>query len=95
MYKYKKSVLFVFVLMLTILSSCSQKIIGDKSTTHYYYSCPMHTEVFEKLPGKCLKCGMTLEQYDIREYSNNRSNSEHSNHNSSNSSMSGHSGGCH
>jgi hypothetical protein len=26
------------------------------------YSCPMHPEIIQSYPGKCPKCGMTLDQ---------------------------------
>ena len=28
------------------------------------YTCPMHPEVISEKPGKCPKCGMTLEKKD-------------------------------
>lgn len=31
-----------------------------------YYTCPMHPEVIMAKPGKCPKCGMTLEKKTIK-----------------------------
>ena len=83
-------ILSVFV-TLTALSACNKHIAAQKSNKQYYYSCPMHTEVFEMKPGKCPKCGMTLEQWDMDNYSQKKSSGSHSSHSDSGS----HSGGCH
>ncbi|MDQ7826971.1 MAG: heavy metal-binding domain-containing protein [Candidatus Eremiobacteraeota bacterium] len=35
---------------------------GVKKAGKLVYSCPMHPEVVSDKPGKCPKCGMSLEQ---------------------------------
>ncbi len=70
--------------------SCNSHIAQQK-VKKYYYSCPMHNEVIEMIPGNCPKCGMKLEQYELNGYSHGQATMDHSNHNSSG----GHSGGCH
>jgi len=32
----------------------------NKQSKETYYTCPMHPEIHESMPGKCPKCGMTL-----------------------------------
>jgi uncharacterized membrane protein YgcG len=83
----------VIILSLTIFvfSACNRNVVANKTPKQSYYTCPMHTEVFEMRPGKCPKCGMTLEQYDMDSYSQRKSSSAHSGHSGSG----GGSGGCH
>lgn len=90
MYKYKIIVLFSSFFLLTLLSSCSKKIVANKSPKQYYYSCPMHQDYISYQPGKCPKCGMTLEAWDLENIPK-KSNSSHG----SNSGSGGHSGGHH
>jgi hypothetical protein len=39
----------------------------SKEQTKEVYSCPMHPEVFSDKPGKCPKCGMTLQKVTATE----------------------------
>jgi hypothetical protein len=90
MCKYRISVLFTLVILLAIMSSCSKKIAANTTPKRYYYSCPMHPEIFEWNPGKCPKCGMVLEQWELGKNQRKPSNSY-----GGHSSSGGHSGGCH
>lgn len=84
-------VLIASIALVLTFSSCNKNIAASKSPKQYYYTCPMHTEVFEMRPGRCPKCGMPLEQYDLSDYSERRSSGSHSSSHGSG----GHSGGCH
>lgn len=83
----------VIILLLTgiVFSACNRNVAASKTPKQYYYTCPMHSEVFEMRPGKCPKCGMTLEQYEMDGYTRKKQSSSHSGHSSSG----GSSGGCH
>ena len=59
-----KNYLFLTFLLLatsTALYAQTGKTKTD-STKQQTYTCPMHPEVISHQPGKCPKCGMTLEQ---------------------------------
>jgi hypothetical protein len=63
----KKNILIIFfaLLSVTMLDSCGSKTSGDKQSTtkevaSAEYTCPMHSEVKSKEPGKCPECGMDL-----------------------------------
>jgi hypothetical protein len=95
MYKFK-IVLLMAVLLSFLFSSCS----SNKHTTtqtkpkSVYYSCPMHSEVIEMNPGKCPKCGMKMEAFDMADLRFRNSGNSHNPINSGGSSG-GHSGGHH
>ena len=38
----------------------------SQSATKVVYACPMHPEIQKSGPGKCPKCGMTLEKKTVR-----------------------------
>jgi hypothetical protein len=38
------------------------KTDGHDRQSNQMYSCPMHPEIIQSYPGKCPKCGMTLDQ---------------------------------
>ena len=88
----KIKILFILALFSGILfSSCSRHTVAQKTDKRYYYTCPMHSEVIEMKPGKCPKCGMTLEEWDFDNMPKRSSGGSHSSHGSSG----GGSGGCH
>lgn len=43
-------------------TSTKMEIVKDS----VYYTCPMHKDVIMAKPGKCPKCGMTLEKKTIK-----------------------------
>lgn len=91
MYKYKISI-FVFLIVFTFIS-CSKKIVEKaEANKTYYYTCPMHSEIFQTKPGHCPKCLMELVQWDPNQKRQHGSDSGsgHSGH-----SGSGGGGGCH
>jgi hypothetical protein len=83
--------LIVITLTGLLFSSCNRHIAQRKEAKQYYYSCPMHQDYIAYQPGKCPKCGMTLEAWEIENMPRRKSGSSHSGHSSSGSS----SGGCH
>jgi len=63
MYKNKISI-FVFLIAFTFIS-CGKKIVEKAETNKpTYYTCPMHSEIFQTKPGHCPKCLMELVQWD-------------------------------
>lgn len=50
-----------------ITSSTKNESVSPKAVTESYYTCSMHPEVHEAAPGKCPKCGMTLEKKIIKQ----------------------------
>jgi hypothetical protein len=74
----KKISFLAFALSGAVLVGCNQTTnhehhqSGKDTTAHqseshagaHVYSCPMHPEVTSSSPGKCPKCGMTLEHTD-------------------------------
>src|SRR6478672_6976739 len=54
----KKIVIIAIVALLGSLSLCAQEKAGKKDTSQHemVYTCPMHTDVISKMPGKCPKC---------------------------------------
>lgn len=92
MYKYKITI-FVFLIAFTFIS-CSKKIVEKAETNKTsYYTCPMHSEIFQTKPGHCPKCLMELVEWNPnqkRQQSNDSGHSGHSGH-----SGSGGGGGCH
>lgn len=89
MNKYKITI-FVFFIGFAFIS-CSKQIAQKVETNQtYYYTCPMHSEVFQTKPGHCPKCLMELVQWDPKNKSQRSSDSSHSGH-----SGSGGGGGCH
>jgi hypothetical protein len=92
MYKYKISI-FVFLIAF-IFISCSKKIVEKAETNKTsYYTCPMHSEIFQTKPGHCPKCLMELVQWDPNNKRQQTYDSGHSGH--SGHSGSGGGGGCH
>lgn len=86
MYQYKISI-FVFLIAFTFIS-CSKKIVEKAETNKsYYYTCPMHSEIFQTKPGHCPKCLMELVQWDSKQKRQQTDDSGHS--------SSGGGGGCH
>lgn len=83
-----KTALVISVIIVLLSSSCNKNIAANKSPKQYYYTCPMHTEIFEINPGRCRKCGMELEQRSLDNYSRNSSHGGHSG-------SGGGGGGCH
>lgn len=89
MYKYKISI-FVFLIAF-IFISCSKKIVEKAETNKTsYYTCLMHSEIFQTKPGHCPKCLMELVQWDPNKKRQQTYDSGHSGHTSS-----GGGGGCH
>ena len=65
MFKFK--IIIIILCASYLFSSCSRKIAQNVETNQsYYYTCPMHSEVFTTKPGNCPKCGMTLVQWDSK-----------------------------
>lgn len=89
MTRFKIAVILVLFTSL-IFSTCNRHIAQSKEVKQYYYTCPMHSEVIEMKPGKCPKCGMTLEQWDMEHIPKKSGSSQIGNSNSE-----GHSGSCH
>lgn len=74
-----------------VLSSCSRHIAQKVETNQsIYYTCPMHSEIFQTKPGHCRKCLMELAQWDPNQKRQQSYDSSHSGHTSS-----GGGGGCH
>lgn len=80
------------VILLTGLffNSCNQHIAQKKEETQTLYTCPMHKDYISYQPGKCPKCGMTLNILDLDNMQRRSSESPHGG-----SSGSGSSGGHH
>jgi transcription initiation factor IIE alpha subunit len=66
-----KTFLFIAIALLAGSLSFAQtpksKMPESKSdsTAKYVYTCPMHPEIITDKPGKCPKCGMTLEKKKV------------------------------
>jgi hypothetical protein len=86
----RKSALYLFLIFTGILSSCSTSKETTQTSEKIYYTCPMHSEVFQTKPGHCPKCLMELVQWNPKQVPTNNYQDQHSGH-------SGHSGGggCH
>ena len=82
--------IIIIVLTGLLFSSCNRHIAKQKQAKQYYYSCPMHTDYISYNPGKCPKCGMTLEAWEV-ENMPKKSGSAHSGHSGSG----GSGAGCH
>jgi len=91
MWKYKIIILFSFFISLLLVSSCNRQVAQSKTPKQYFYSCPMHPDDIYYLPGKCSKCGMTFEAWEMGNMPNKKSSNSHSGHLNSGSSA----GGCH
>ena len=74
-----------------LFSSCNKNIAARKMEKIYYYNCMMHPDYIAYQPGKCPKCGMTLEAWDMKDMPHNKSGNSHIDHFNSG----GHSGGHH
>lgn len=81
MYKFR-IVLLMAVLVSFLFSSCSSNRHTTTQTKPklVYYSCPMHSEVMEMNPGKCPKCGMKMEAFDLAELRQKNSGNSYSPH---------------
>lgn len=74
-----------------IFSACSKQIAQKvEANQTYYYTCAMHSEIFQTKPGHCPKCLMELVQWDPNKKRQQTYDSSHSGH-----SGSGGGGGCH
>lgn len=91
MFKSKIIILSSIFISLLLVSSCNRQVAQSKTPKQYFYSCPMHPDDIYYQPGKCSKCGMTFEAWEMDDMVNKKSNNSHSGHSNSN----GHSGGCH
>lgn len=89
MAKYKVAIVLILFTSL-LFSSCNRHIAQHKETKQYYYDCPIHKEYISYSPGKCPKCGLTLDQWDMENMPKKSGNS-HSGHSSSGT-QSGHGG---
>jgi hypothetical protein len=70
----------IFTTVIVIIISCSHALAQDKTKSiekqtstktemaneSVYYTCPMHPEIKSDKPGKCPKCGMTLEKKTVK-----------------------------
>ncbi len=87
MTKFKIAIILtVFTSLLFI--SCNKRIAERKEVKQYYYSCPMHPDFISYQPGKCAKCGMTMEQWDLDNMPRKKSGGS----SNGNSGIGGHSG---
>ncbi len=95
MYKFRIALLMA-VLVSFLFSSCSSSrhATTQAKPKSVYYSCPMHSEVIEMNPGKCPKCGMKMEAFDMADLRLKNSGNSYNPINSGGSSG-GHSGGHH
>lgn len=84
--------LIAIILTTILLSSCNHHVAQKKEETQKFYSCPMHRDYISYQPGKCFKCGMALETWDLDNMP--RKSSENS-HNGGSGSGAGSSGGHH
>lgn len=84
--------IFILTSALTLIS-CSPKIAVKKNEI-VYYTCPMHSEIFQTKPGHCPKCLMELVEWDPKSKPYGVSDGSHSGH-SDGGGHSGHSGGGH
>jgi len=89
MRKLKIIAISIFV-MGFVLIACNRHIAKQKEAEQIYYTCPMHKEVIEMKPGKCPKCGMTLEILDMDNYKHHPSGSSQGAQPSSGGGHSGH-----
>lgn len=89
MTKFKVTVVLILFTGL-LFNSCNRHIAQLKEVKQYYYTCPMHPADIYYQPGKCPKCGMLLEAWDMKNMPKS-SDSSHSDHSDSG----GHSSGCH
>ncbi|NEW84713.1 MAG: hypothetical protein GZ094_20420 [Mariniphaga sp.] len=74
-----KSGYILFVLLILLFSSCNRHIVAQKQVNQYTYYCPMHVYVTDQ-PGKCPKCGMSLERMDLNKLPAGNSDNIHSSH---------------
>lgn len=75
-----------------IFGSCSKHIVQKVETNQsYYYTCTMHSEVFQTKPGHCPKCLMELVRWYPSKKPSKAFDSSHSGHSGSGSQG----GGCH
>ncbi len=88
MFKYKNLVLFFIIVTLTLFCSCNKKLTSHKAEKQYYYTCPMHPNDINYQAGKCLKCGMLLEAWNIEDLPRKKVSSS----NVGNTGFGGHSG---
>ena len=96
MYKFRITLLMA-VLMSFLFSSCSSNrhTMAQTKPKLIYYSCPMHSEVMEMNPGKCPKCGMKMEAFDLADLRHKNSVNSYNPHMNSGGSSGNHSGGHH
>jgi hypothetical protein len=90
MTKFKITIIIILFTGL-LSSSCNRNIAQSRETKQYYYSCPMHPEFIIYQPGKCFKCGMPLEKWEVEKKKSGHLDNSHS----SSSSSEGHNSGFH
>lgn len=84
----KLKIIFIILCASFLFISCSKQIVEKVETSKsYYYTCPMHSEIFQTKPGHCPKCLMELVQWDPKQKRQQTDDSGHS--------SSGGGGGCH
>ncbi len=84
----------LFVASLIFLGACSHTrhiTNNEVQQGQALYICPMHPMVLVNAPGKCPKCGMSLEARYPNNLPSNNSTGSHGGHSVSG----GHSDGCH
>src|SRR3972149_105306 len=59
---YLTTIVISFVL---VLSACNKNIIARNEIKRYYYDCPIHRDYIAYSPGKCPKCGMDLQKWEM------------------------------
>lgn len=91
MTKFRIGLIFL-ILSAILFSSCNRHIAQKKEKEQKFYSCPMHQDYISYQPGKCSKCGMTMQEWDLDNIP--RRNSEGS-HGGSSGAGAGSSGGHH
>jgi Cu(I)/Ag(I) efflux system membrane fusion protein len=47
-------------MILTLIPGCNNKQKENAKDENAYYTCPMHPQIHEHVPGKCPICGMDL-----------------------------------
>lgn len=85
-----KIILIVIVFTGLLSGSCNRHMAHQKEEKTYYYDCPIHQDYISYQPGKCPKCGMVLEQWEMDKTAKNSGNTKYKYNNFGNQT-----GGCH
>lgn len=85
-----KITLLTIIMVGFLNNACNRNIAQSKKEKKYYYTCVMHPDDIYHQPGKCPKCGMSLEAWEMENMPKSTSGG-HTGHSDSG----GHSGGCH